>query len=120
MDCGRPQAIPPTIAPTVLFFHGLSGLENACDAGRLRPGQCVLFNGASFLADLSHGGLQLPDDLADALLGGATHYPLDSMTLRRYKGMVDLYGFSGGIYVQETDCGASAVQVGGRWWVGQG
>ena len=58
IGCGAPQAIPPTIAPTVLFFHGLSGLENACDAGRLRPGQFVLFNGASFLADLSHGGLQ--------------------------------------------------------------
>lgn len=26
--------IPPAVARTVLFFHGLSGLENACDAGQ--------------------------------------------------------------------------------------
>ncbi len=110
--------IPPEMAHTVLFFHGLSGLENACDAGQARqcvprsgsafvskaacdtagwtgperrpscnqsaqslhlqapgsnqplcglpttvvqihPGQFVLFNGASFLADLSASGLQV-------------------------------------------------------------
>ena len=28
--------IPPAVANTVLFFHGLSGLENACDAGQAR------------------------------------------------------------------------------------
>jgi hypothetical protein len=39
--------------PTVLFFHGLSGLENACDSGDVPRGQSVLFNGASFLEDLS-------------------------------------------------------------------
>lgn len=39
--------------PTVLFFHGLSGLENACDSGLIKKGTCVLFNGASFLEDLS-------------------------------------------------------------------
>jgi hypothetical protein len=151
--------IPPTIAPNVLFFHGVSGLENACDAGQIAPGQCVLFNGASFLADLSHGGLQasagaglglgegrngasgvqmegrlcaacmldlhawppvhppfepltlptiyppthplqLPEDRAAELLGGAEAYPLDSLVVRRYKGLVEQYGFAGGIYVQ--------------------
>lgn len=105
--------VPPSIARTVRFFHGLSGLENACDAGQVRrlpgaalgagrgsagrrrwrgrrrqgaaqareadplppvppvpppalptmpqitPGQFVLFNGASFLADLSANGLQV-------------------------------------------------------------
>jgi hypothetical protein len=51
--------VSPALASTVLFFHGLSGLENACDAGRVAPGQFVLFNGASFLADLSPGGLQV-------------------------------------------------------------
>ena len=39
--------------PTVLFFHGLAGLENACDSGLVKKGTCVLFNGASFLEDLS-------------------------------------------------------------------
>ena len=34
------------------------------------------------------------------------------MVLRRYKAMVEQYGFAGGLYVQEPDCGASAVQVG--------
>ncbi len=44
--------LPPTY-PNVLFFHGLNGLENACDNGTVPRGQWVLFNGASFLLDLS-------------------------------------------------------------------
>lgn len=32
----RQLVIPRPIARTVLFFHGLAGLENACDAGNVR------------------------------------------------------------------------------------
>lgn len=129
----------------MLFFHGLAGLENACDAGNVRaacllpargsgglhpgcsgplrvslpqpseqeivgagpvfvlqiaPGTFVLFNGASFLADLSHGGLQLPADRAAELLMAADDYPTDTFMLRRYQALVEQHAFSGGIYVQ--------------------
>jgi hypothetical protein len=103
--------IPLEVARTVLFFHGLSGLENACDAGQIPPGQFVLFNGASFLADLSASGLQLPDDRAADLLSAAQAHPLDVLALRKYKGLVEQYGFAGGIYVQEPDTAASAAQA---------
>ncbi len=41
----------PRTWDAVLFFHGLNGLELACEAGRVPPGTCVLFNGASMLLD---------------------------------------------------------------------
>lgn len=47
----------PSAYPNVLFFHGLNGLENACDNGVVPRGQWVLFNGASFLLDLSKRGI---------------------------------------------------------------
>ena len=40
---------------TVRFFHGLSGLENACDNGQVKRNQNVFFNGASFLMDPTKG-----------------------------------------------------------------
>ena len=43
----------------VLFFHGLNGLELACEEGKVSEGTCVLFNGASLLLE----------DGADALSG---------------------------------------------------
>ncbi len=67
----------PSRVQTVRFFHGLSGLENACDNGHIRRHACVFFNGASFLVDPtkseSEGGA-----LAKARLGSldtmyATH-----------------------------------------------
>ncbi|KAL4421350.1 hypothetical protein ABPG75_010641 [Micractinium tetrahymenae] len=102
---------PRSICHNVLFFHGLGGLESACDAGLVPPGQFVLFNGASFLADLSPGGLQLPEDLTAQLLTASRQYPIDAMVVRRYKGLVEQYGFAGGIYVQEPDTAASAAQA---------
>jgi hypothetical protein len=57
----RISAAEPTSAPTgmprqlsydaVLFFHGLNGLELACENGKVPPGTCTLFNGASMLLD---------------------------------------------------------------------
>jgi hypothetical protein len=38
----RQLKIPPAVADTVLFFHGLAGLENAADRGGIQPGQFVL------------------------------------------------------------------------------
>ena len=35
----------------VLFFHGLNGLELACERGNVPEGTCVLFNGASLLIE---------------------------------------------------------------------
>ena len=148
--------------------RGLGVLPTAL---QVPPGQFVLFNGASFLADLSASGLQvgcllaaephplgslarqgsapmlcccpsspsaprapsaardaaptallseappqlrlppqippsrvhrmqLPDERAAELLGGAQAHPLDPLALRKYKGLVEQYGFAGGIYVQ--------------------
>lgn len=44
--------------------------------------------------------LQLPDDRAADLLSAATAHPLDVLAIRKYKGLVEQYGFAGGIYVQ--------------------
>ena len=44
--------------------------------------------------------MQLPDERAAELLGGAQAHPLDPLALRKYKGLVEQYGFAGGIYVQ--------------------
>ncbi|GIL47068.1 hypothetical protein Vafri_3893 [Volvox africanus] len=41
----------PRSFDAVLFFHGLNGLQLACEAGRVAPGTCVLFNGASMLLE---------------------------------------------------------------------
>ena len=48
--------------------------------------------------------LQLPEDRAAELLGGCRQYPLDALVVRRYKGLVEQYGFAGGIYVQVCVC----------------
>jgi hypothetical protein len=60
----------------------------------------------------SHSPLQLPEERAAELLGGAEAYPLDSLVVRRYKGLVEQYGFAGGIYVQvgggaQASCGVA-------------
>ncbi|KAG2491297.1 hypothetical protein HYH03_010303 [Edaphochlamys debaryana] len=46
---------------TVLFFHGLNGLELACEAGRVPPGTCVLFNGASMLYEDPGAAVEPPE-----------------------------------------------------------
>lgn len=55
-------------------------------------------DGTSRLPPPSHG--QLPDDRAAELLSAAHAHPLDILALRKYKGLVEQYGFAGGIYVQ--------------------
>ncbi|KAG2453730.1 hypothetical protein HYH02_001941 [Chlamydomonas schloesseri] len=51
----------PRFFDTVLFFHGLNGLELACEAGRVAPGTCVLFNGASMLVEDPGAAVAVPD-----------------------------------------------------------
>ncbi|GIL70642.1 hypothetical protein Vretimale_3750 [Volvox reticuliferus] len=48
---GKLTAPGPRTFDAVLFFHGLNGLQLACEAGRIAPGTCVLFNGASMLLE---------------------------------------------------------------------
>ena len=94
----------PSPVEVVRFFHGLSGLENACDKGQIRPDEWVLFNGASFLVDPtkseSEGG-----SLAMAKVGS-----LDTMYVNRYQALAQTYDFNGGIYVQETDCCTTCIE----------
>ena len=56
----------------VLFFHGLNGLELACESGRLSPGTCVLFNGASLLLE----------DSADYLSGEEASVEIDGSSVQ--------------------------------------
>ena len=56
------------LCDTVQFFHGLSGLEAACDSGVLAPGSLVLFNGASLLLDVKDGVQDLADERVAKLL----------------------------------------------------
>eukprot|EP00873_Tetraselmis_striata_P004735 jgi/Tetstr1/424999/TSEL_015467.t2 len=106
--CSFVPAQLPDGLPNVLFFHGLSGLENACDDGKLARGQRVLFNGASFLIDIYEN----PETLAhyasapSKAQGDPNPLPLlvDPVTWTRYQALVNLYGVVGGIYIQEPDC----------------
>ncbi|GAB4820000.1 hypothetical protein N2152v2_007046 [Parachlorella kessleri] len=100
------------IADTVLFFHGISGLENSCDNGQVDRGQFVLFNGASFLTDLKPEALkEVPVKRVREVMEGTADYPVDSILVRRYIGLCETYGFAGGIYVQEPDASAAAVSA---------
>lgn len=47
----RPPDPPPPPCDSVLFFHGLNGLEAGVERGVVARGACVLFNGASLLLE---------------------------------------------------------------------
>lgn len=94
----------PSPVKTVRFFHGLSGLENACDNGQIPAETNVFFNGASFLMDPTKGDSE-GGSLALARLG-----TLDTMYVNRYQALAETYKFNGGIYVQETDCCATCLE----------
>jgi hypothetical protein len=102
-----------SVANTVLFFHGLSGLENACDSGGVRPGEFVLFNGASFLEDISPAELQYMSKTGiQDTLGKAVAWPIDGMAVRKYATLCETYNIVGGFYVQEPDtapCGVDSL-----------
>jgi hypothetical protein len=102
-----------SVANTVLFFHGLSGLENACDSGVVRPGEFVLFNGASFLEDMSPTELQYMSKIGiQDSLGKAVAWPIDEMAVRKYESLCEDYKIIGGFYVQEPDtapCGVDSL-----------
>lgn len=83
----------------VLFFHYAGDLQEACDEGRIRPGQSVMFNGASLLDVVEgvEGGrptVRVRDDVLDEL---AT-----------YRARHDLHV---GLYVQEGDCDHAAAEL---------
>lgn len=99
----RHEGVPSPLR-TVRFFHGLSGLENACDNGQVKRNQNVFFNGASFLMDPTKGDSE-GGSLALAKLGA-----LDTMYVNRYQALAETYRFNGGIYVQETDCCATCLE----------
>jgi hypothetical protein len=100
------------IADTVLFFHGLSGLENACDSGNVSPGQFVLFNGASFLTEFKQQNFEhMSQAVAEEALAGVTGWPLDVTSLRKYHALCEKYEIVGGIYVQEPDAAPAGVDA---------
>lgn len=55
-------------APTVFLQHGVWGLESACDAGYIRPGDLVLFNGGSLLNDPDRPGDWSTDEYRQKLI----------------------------------------------------
>lgn len=98
------------IADTVLYFHGLVGLENACDSGMVPPGQFVLFNGASLLTDFKPKAFKhMSHDVAEQAVGEVTGWPLDTMSLRKYHNLADMYGIIGGLYIQEPDAAPAGI-----------
>ncbi|KAL4530439.1 hypothetical protein Ndes2437B_g03934 [Nannochloris sp. 'desiccata'] len=100
------------VADTVLFFHGLSGLENTCDSGAVPPGQFVLFNGASFLTDFKRENFEhMSQVVAETALAGVTGWPLDLAALRKYHAICEKYEIVGGIYVQEPDAAPAGVDA---------
>ena len=108
-------------APGVRLFHGLSGLELACERGHVPRGSLVLFNGASLVlphAAHSRGARAAADDpaLRASAAGGGGLAPgagvlLDPVAVRRYVALVELHGFAGGVYLQEADACAAAVDT---------
>ena len=53
----------------MFLFHGIWGLEQACDAGHVLPGDLVLFNGGSLLNDPRKMGDWATDDYRDRIEG---------------------------------------------------
>ena len=108
----KAQLAMGSLCNTVHFFHGLNGLENACDNGLVPAGQFVLLNGASFLLELKPATVSaLSDKQRHDLLAGSTSHPLDPFALRKYITLCEQGGIVGGIYVQEPDCASSAVDA---------
>ena len=116
------QLDPPPAAsrpvPCLRFFHGLSGLELACERGRVPRGALVLFNGASLVLPhaASRRGRAAAADPATrpAAAGGALASDgglLDPVAVRRYVALVEAHGFLAGVYVQESDACAAAVDT---------
>ena len=105
--------------PGVLLFHGLSGLELACERGKVSRGDAVLFNGASLVLPHASAGRAARAAAADpstrpAASGGSLGFLgglIDPVAVRRYVALVELHGFAGGVYIQESDSSAAAVDA---------
>ncbi|KXZ47420.1 hypothetical protein GPECTOR_35g858 [Gonium pectorale] len=130
---------PRRVFDSVLFFHGLNGLELACEGGRVPPGTCVLFNGASMLLEDQGAAIAAAAAAAAATDvkpgdggagggakagggGGGQHEEddgegealpalVDTDAWRRYCTLVSICKIFGGIYVQEPDCCPAAVDA---------
>lgn len=122
----KPEQLPASF-PNVLFFHGLNGLERACDQGSVQRGQWVLFNGASFLLDTKDMGAAVStafsaahakdpatgQPLAADAAAGHMRLPLlvDPFMWRQYVTLSERVDFVGGIYIQEPDASAAIVDA---------
>ncbi|GAX72857.1 hypothetical protein CEUSTIGMA_g312.t1 [Chlamydomonas eustigma] len=117
----------------VLFFHGLNGLELACEKGKVASGTCVLFNGASLIHedmnDMMSGfkGSSVDDSPSDfdtekvgghsfvfsGIISAAARRKIpelvDLNAWNRYCTVLQVFKISGGIYVQEPDASPASV-----------
>ena len=108
-------------APSVTLFHGLASLEAACDAGAVRPGGCVFFNGASLLRDAASfvaaggddatRGARSGDPTLDPAADPASHPLVDPAAWARYTAAVAGAGVAGGVYIQEACAAPVAVDA---------
>jgi hypothetical protein len=53
--------------------------------------------------------MQMPDEKMAGVLAQSESRPVDELALRKYRGLVEAYRFAGGVYLQEPDSAASAV-----------
>ena len=108
-------------APSVTLFHGLASLEAACDAGAVKSGGCVFFNGASLLRDaakiVAEGGddatrsARVGDPTLDPSADPASHPLVDPAAWARYTAAVAGAGVAGGVYIQEACAAPAAVDA---------
>ncbi|KAG1671864.1 hypothetical protein FOA52_003431 [Chlamydomonas sp. UWO 241] len=106
---------------SVLFYHGLNGMQLACESGKVAPGTCILFNGATLLHEQFHEMLDNADQFMkhdpDGKDGPAPAVNVDyeipdlvDMEMwRRYCTLVQVFQIYTGVYIQEPDASAPAV-----------
>ncbi len=80
------------------FFHYAGDLQAACAAGRVSPGQSVMFNGASLLDSV-------PGD------DGRPVYSTKLRVIAELEALRVRHGLFVGFYVQESDCDHAAAEL---------
>ncbi|GAX72858.1 hypothetical protein CEUSTIGMA_g313.t1 [Chlamydomonas eustigma] len=124
----------PAFTP-VQFFHGLNGLELACERGRVPVGTTVLFNGASLVLDnatltgerfamnhskaVAKSPLDSQSEEGVIETEGSQEQSLDRLSLipdlidlhswQRYCTILHIFKLFCGIYVQEPDASAANI-----------
>ena len=104
--------------PGVRLFHGLNTLELAVDRGSVARGEAVLFNGASLVLPHTAGrraAAAAADPATRPASAGGVLQPggglLDPVALRRCVAIIERAGCAAGVYLQEADAGAAAVDA---------